>query len=64
MGILSSIKGVFTGGTVEKAAVARRRFDGAVIDRFTAGWMAENNAIDSDLKSDLDRLRQRNPWVT
>lgn len=59
MGILSSIKGVFTGGTVEKAAVARRRFDGAVIDRFTAGWMAENNAIDSDLKSDLDRLRQR-----
>lgn len=59
MGLISTIKGIFHGGTVEKANAARRRFDGAAVDRFTAGWIAENNAIDTDLKSDLDRLRQR-----
>ncbi len=59
MGLLSSIKGVFSGRTVEKAAIARRRFDGAAVDRFTAGWLATMDAIDTELRSDLDRLRTR-----
>lgn len=59
MGILSRIKGVFHGGTIEKAATARRRFDAAAVNRLTAGWLAEANAIDNELRSDLDRLRAR-----
>lgn len=36
-----------------------RRFDAAAVDRLTASWQAGNIAIDSDLKSCLDRLRAR-----
>lgn len=36
-----------------------RRFDGARIDRLTASWRADARAIDSELKSDLDKLRAR-----
>jgi len=59
MGLLSKITGIFHGGTVAKAASQRRRFDAAAINRFTAGWMAETNSIDNELRSDLDRLRAR-----
>ena len=59
MGILTRIAGLFNGGTVEKAAAHRRRFDAAAVSRLTAGWMAEQNSIDNELRSDLDRLRAR-----
>lgn len=36
-----------------------RRFDGAVVDRLTASWLATNTAIDQELRQDLDRLRAR-----
>jgi len=59
MGLLTRIAGIFHGGTVTKAAAARRRFDAAAVSRLTAGWMAEQNSIDNELRSDLDRLRAR-----
>ena len=59
MSILTRIAGLFNGGTVEKAAAHRRRFDAAAVSRLTAGWMAEQNSIDNELRSDLDRLRAR-----
>lgn len=59
MSLLTRIKGVFSGGTVAKAAVARRRFDAAAVNRLTADWMAEQNSIDNELRGDLDRLRAR-----
>lgn len=36
-----------------------RRFDGAVVDRLTASWLATGQTIDLELRSDLDRLRVR-----
>jgi lambda family phage portal protein len=36
-----------------------RRFDGARLDRLTAGWQATNQAINQELRGDLDRLRAR-----
>jgi lambda family phage portal protein len=38
---------------------ARRRFDGAIVDRLTASWLATGDAIDKELRGDLDRLRAR-----
>lgn len=58
MGLLNRITGLFNGKTIEKA-VAKRRFDAAAISRLTAGWMADQNSIDNELRSDLDRLRMR-----
>ena len=40
-------------------AHALRRFDGATVDRLTAGWKTTNQAIDQELRRDLDRLRAR-----
>ncbi len=37
----------------------RRAFDAAAINRLTASWRGSVNAIDQDLKGDLDRLRAR-----
>jgi len=39
--------------------IASRRFDGAVIDRLTASWVASAQSIDQELRTDLDKLRQR-----
>lgn len=36
-----------------------RRFNAAVHDRLTASWLATNNAIDKELRRDLDQLRAR-----
>ena len=41
------------------ARIARRRFDGAVYNRLTAGWQAEARSINADLRGDLDALRSR-----
>lgn len=41
------------------AATAQRRFDGAVVDRLTASWLASSAAIDQELRGQLDRLRAR-----
>lgn len=40
-------------------ASGQRRFDGAVVDRLTASWLATGTAIDQELRGDLDRLRAR-----
>lgn len=37
----------------------KRSFASAKIDRLTADWLTTNNAIDQELRSDLDRLRMR-----
>lgn len=36
-----------------------RRFEAARLDRLTADWMATTSSINTELQSDLDRLRQR-----
>ncbi len=36
-----------------------RRFDGARFDRLAADWLATQNSINEELRSDLDRLRAR-----
>lgn len=41
------------------AATAARRFDGAIVDRLTASWLASSAAIDQELRGELDRLRAR-----
>jgi lambda family phage portal protein len=41
------------------AATATRRFDGAVVDRLTASWLASSAAIDQELRGQLDPLRAR-----
>jgi lambda family phage portal protein len=38
---------------------ALRRFDAARIDRLASDWMATQNSINQELKSDLDRMRSR-----
>jgi lambda family phage portal protein len=38
---------------------ARRRFEAAIVDRLTASWLASGDAIDKELRSDLDRTRNR-----
>jgi lambda family phage portal protein len=38
---------------------AARRFDGAVVDRLTAQWLATGTSIDQELRGQLDRLRAR-----
>lgn len=47
----------------QPAASAMRRFDGAVVDRLTASWIATNTAIDDELRTDLDRLRARSRFL-
>lgn len=37
----------------------QRRFDAAVVDRLTASWLATSAAIDTELRGQLDLLRQR-----
>ena len=37
----------------------RRDFDGARIDRLTAGWQSSNLAINEELRNNLDGLRER-----
>ena len=37
----------------------KRSFSSAKIDRLTMDWLATNNAIDQELRGDLDRLRMR-----
>ena len=39
--------------------VRLRRFDAARIDRLTGDWFATQSSINEELRSDLDRLRQR-----
>lgn len=48
-------------GALEAArrAPQRRQFHAAAVDRLTAGWLASVQAIDDDLRTSLDRLRQR-----
>lgn len=36
-----------------------RRFDAAAVNRLTASWFSTSQSIDQELRSDLDRLRQR-----
>lgn len=38
---------------------AQRRFDAAQVNRLTASWQSQNNAIDAELRTDLDRVRAR-----
>lgn len=38
---------------------AARRFDGAVVDRLTASWLGTAQAIDQELRGQLDLLRRR-----
>jgi capsid protein len=44
---------------MDHARLARRRFEGAVVDRLTSSWMTTNVAIDDELRRDLDKLRAR-----
>jgi lambda family phage portal protein len=46
-------------GLGQKSQPARRRFEGARVDRLTADWFATQSSINSELASDLDRLRAR-----
>jgi lambda family phage portal protein len=39
--------------------IQRRRFEGAVVDRLTSDWSTTATLIDHDIRSDLDKLRQR-----
>lgn len=41
------------------ARVQTRRFDGARVDRLASDWAAETRGINEELRSDLNRLRQR-----
>lgn len=41
------------------AAPQRRRFEAAIVDRLTSDWMTTSALIDAELRTDLDRLRQR-----
>lgn len=47
------------GAAPPPATVATRRFNAATVDRLTAGWLATKNSLDHDLRSGLDRIRQR-----
>lgn len=61
-GLLSRLRdgiGVALGRTQVSRGNGMRRFDAAVADRLTASWLATNNAIDQELRQDLDRLRAR-----
>jgi len=42
-----------------KEPVQKRRFDGARIDRLASEWSTETRGINEELRSDLNRLRQR-----
>lgn len=58
--MLNSLRRWFTPATAAtpKRSV-QRKFDGAIVDRLTASWIATNNSIDQELRHDLDRLRSR-----
>lgn len=45
--------------TARTRRMAVRRFDGAQVDRLTASWLSTGQAIDAELRGQLDRLRAR-----
>jgi lambda family phage portal protein len=47
------------GRPLPEARMATRRFAASQVDRLTAGWLATKNSLDHDLRSGLDRIRQR-----
>jgi lambda family phage portal protein len=55
--------GFFDRFTKEKkapaAAMQRRNFNAARMDRFTASWFSGTNSINKELEGDLDKLRSR-----
>jgi lambda family phage portal protein len=57
--MLQALRRWFQPAPAALSGAQMRRFDGAVVDRLTASWTATNNAIDRELRNDLDKLRAR-----
>jgi lambda family phage portal protein len=57
MGALATMRAWFT--RQPPPAAAARAFQGARVDRLTAGWLATTQSINAELRGDLDRLRAR-----
>lgn len=56
-GPLAAVRSWLAGRQPPRAAA--RAFQGARVDRLTAGWMATTESINQELRGDLDRLRAR-----
>lgn len=57
--MLQALRRWFQPAPAALSGAQMRRFDGAVVDRLTASWVSTNNAIDRELRNDLDKLRAR-----
>ena len=55
----TSIGSAFTRLTREAPTLQQRRFQAARVDRLTAGWQANENSLNHELRTDLNRLRAR-----